>query len=124
MKPAVANTRFTIPPAKLFHHVKQNTARIILNAAKASTIHGRYLPIFIKKVRITITPSSFAVLGIALSDDDDDESFSAIWVTLYCTTNNLRINKNIHFQFSYHLPHRQEQKKMQMKRYVRPRVST
>jgi hypothetical protein len=92
MKPAVANTRFTIPPAKLFHHVKQNTARIILNAAKASTIHGRYLPIFIKKVRITITPSSFAVLGIALSDDDD-ESFSTIWVSLYCTTNNLSINK-------------------------------
>jgi hypothetical protein len=25
--------------------------------------------------------------------DDDDESFSTIWVSLYCTTNNLSINK-------------------------------
>src|SRR3712207_7514971 len=39
-----------------------------------STIQGRYRIIFIKRVNITITPWSFAVLGIVLEED----SFSGI----------------------------------------------
>src|SRR5688572_21469061 len=78
-KPANANTRFNIPPVMLFHQVKHNTARIIFPAAKASTIHGRYFPIFIKRVSRSMTPSSFAVLGSAL---EDDASFSGMWYFL------------------------------------------
>jgi hypothetical protein len=57
------------------HIVMQSTARIIFPVAKTSTIHGRYLPIFIKTVSIIITPSIFFVLGIAL---EDDGSFSGM----------------------------------------------
>src|SRR5687768_14813673 len=78
-KPANANIRFNIPPVMLFHQVKHNTARIIFPTAKASTIHGRYLPILIKTVSRSMTLSSFAVLGTAL---EDDASFSGIWVFL------------------------------------------
>jgi hypothetical protein len=92
MKPAIANIRFTIPPAMLFHHVKQKTAKVIFTAAKASTIHGRYFPIFIKKLSKIMTPSSFDVLGIEL-EDEDGESFSDIQVYLYTTINNLSVNK-------------------------------
>jgi hypothetical protein len=74
----------------LFHIVKQSTARIIFPVAKTSTIHGRYLPIFIKTVSIIITPSIFFVLGIAL---EDDGSFSGMQVCLYSTTSNLTIDK-------------------------------
>src|SRR5215213_2043811 len=75
IKPAIANTKLIIPPSMLFHIVKQSTARIIFPVAKTSTIHGRYLPIFIKTVSIIITPSIFFVLGIAL---EDDGSFSGM----------------------------------------------
>ena len=76
----------------------QKTAKVIFTAAKASTIHGRYFPIFIKKLSKIMTPSSFDVLGIEL-EDEDDESFSDIQVYLYTTINNLSVNKYLLINF-------------------------
>jgi len=88
--------RFTIPPVMLFQSVKDSTEMVILTPANASTIHGRYLPIFIKNVRICITPSICAVLGREL---EDRESVSGIQMCLYCIINNLTLNKNVLINF-------------------------
>jgi hypothetical protein len=96
MNPAIANMRFTIPPVMLFHKVKESTVMVILTAANASTIHGRYLPIFIKNVRILITPSICAVLG---REFEDRESVSGIQMCLYCTINNLTLNEYVLINF-------------------------
>jgi hypothetical protein len=96
MNPAIANMRFTIPPVMLFHNVKESTEMIIFTVANASTIHGRYLPIFIKNVRIVITPSICAVLG---REFEDRESVSGIQICLYCTIKNLTLNKYMLINF-------------------------
>jgi hypothetical protein len=96
MNPAIANMRFTIPPVMLFHNVKESTEMVILTPANASTIHGRYLPIFIKKVRIVITPSICAVLG---REFEDRESVSGIQICLYCNINNLTTKKYVLINF-------------------------
>lgn len=96
MNPAIANMRFTIPPVMLFHNVKESTEMIIFTVANASTIHGRYLPIFIKNVRIVITPSICAVLG---KEFEDRESVSGIQIYLYCTIKNLTLNKYMLINF-------------------------
>ena len=96
MNPAIANMRFTIPPVMLFHNVKESTEMIIFTVANASTIHGRYLPIFIKNVRIVITPSICAVLG---REFEDRESVSVIQICLYYTIKNLTLNKYVLINF-------------------------
>jgi len=64
-----------IPHPILCHQKKESKATVKLIRAKISTIHGRYLPIFVKRVSKDIIASSFAVLGIALVEGEDG-SFS------------------------------------------------
>jgi hypothetical protein len=62
----------------LFQIVKSRRARVKFTPAKARTIQGRYLAIFIAIVRISIATFSFAVSGKAAGNSN-----------IYYTTNNL-----------------------------------
>jgi hypothetical protein len=93
MKPAKASIELNIPHPILGHHVKLSTARVKLTPAKPRTIQGRYFPIFIKRVSMYIIASSFAVLGIAIEEDDEgeEESFSDMQIYLSATNDLMSI---------------------------------